>query len=150
MAPDMSRWVGRVALVTGASAGIGAAICKELVKHGMKVVGCARRVHRIEKLAKELEEGPGLIMPIKCDLSKEEDIQSMFELIKQRWGGIDVCINNAGFAKLETLLSGSWSSWQEVFSVNVLALLLCQKLSIESMRERGVDDGHIININSVY
>lgn len=63
----MERWNNRVALVTGASCGIGAAICRELVKHGMKVVGCARDVQRIHDLAAEedVRKQPGSILPVK-------------------------------------------------------------------------------------
>ncbi|XP_037836448.1 dehydrogenase/reductase SDR family member 11-like, partial [Kryptolebias marmoratus] len=90
----MERWRGRVALVTGASVGIGAAIAKELVRFGMKVVGCARSVEKIQ-------------------------------------------------------LSGGTSGWKNMLDVNVVALSVCTREAYQSMKERNVDDGHIINLNSV-
>ncbi|KAM9318133.1 dehydrogenase/reductase SDR family member 11-like [Pholidichthys leucotaenia] len=147
----MDRWKGRVALVTGASVGIGAAIARELVRHGMTVVGCARDVGKIQKLAEECQrEGlSGVLVPIKCDLNNEEEILSMFSVIKEQHKGVDVCINNAGVAYPEPLLSGKTKGWKDAFNVNVLALCICTREAYQSMKERNVDDGHIINLNSM-
>ncbi|RXG57127.1 hypothetical protein Avbf_09191 [Armadillidium vulgare] len=111
-------WTGRVALVTGASTGIGASICEVLVQSGLKVVGAARGVEKIQTLSETLKDAKGSLLPVKCDLTKEEDIHSTVE---------------------EML---------ELTNVNIIALCLCSQLAIASMRERGVDDGHVININS--
>ncbi|KAM4797127.1 dehydrogenase/reductase SDR family member 11 isoform 1-T1 [Rhinophrynus dorsalis] len=147
----MERWKDRVALVTGASVGIGAAVARELVQHGMKVVGCARSVDKIEKLAAECQSAgyPGTLIPYKCDLSNEEEILSMFSAIKTLHQGVDVCINNAGLARPEPLLSGKTEGWRTMIDVNVLAVSICTREAFQSMKERSVDDGHIININSV-
>ncbi|XP_066551222.1 dehydrogenase/reductase SDR family member 11a isoform X2 [Amia ocellicauda] len=147
----MERWKGRVALVTGASVGIGAAVARALVQHGMKVVGCARSVDKIEKLAAECQSAgySGTLVPYKCDLSNEEEILSMFSAIKTLHQGVDVCINNAGLAHPEPLLSGRTEGWRNMIDVNVLALSICTREAYQSMKERSVDDGHIININSV-
>ncbi|XP_063349426.1 dehydrogenase/reductase SDR family member 11-like [Pelmatolapia mariae] len=147
----MERWRGRVALVTGASVGIGAAVAVELVRLGMKVVGCARDVGKIEKLAAECQSAghPGVLVPFKCDLTNEEEILSMFAAIKEQYKGVDVCINNAGLSHPEPLLSGKTSSWKNMIDVNVLALSICAREAYQSMKERNVDDGHIINMNSL-
>ncbi|XP_044057147.1 dehydrogenase/reductase SDR family member 11-like [Siniperca chuatsi] len=147
----MDRWRGRVALVTGASVGIGAAIAKELVRYGMTVVGCARDVEKIQKLAAECQSAghSGVLVPFKCDLSNEEEILSMFSAIKAQHKGVDVCINNAGLAHPESLLNGKTSGWKNMLDVNVLALCICTREAYQSMKERNVDDGHIININSM-
>ncbi|KAM8835297.1 dehydrogenase/reductase SDR family member 11-like [Synchiropus picturatus] len=147
----MERWRGRVALVTGASVGIGAAVARALVQQGMKVVGCARNVDKIEKLAAECQSAgyKGMLIPYKCDLSNEEEILSMFSAIKTLQKGVDVCINNAGLAHAEPLLSGTTEGWRDMINVNVLALSICTREAYKSMRERNVDDGHIININSM-
>ncbi|XP_059829194.1 dehydrogenase/reductase SDR family member 11a isoform X1 [Hypanus sabinus] len=147
----MERWNGRVALVTGASVGIGAAIARALVQHGMKVVGCARGVDKIEKLAAECESAgySGTLIPYKCDLTSEEEILSMFSAIKTLYQGVDVCINNAGLAHPEPLLSGRTELWRNMIDVNVIAMAICTREAYQSMKERNVDDGHIININSV-
>ncbi|XP_037534195.1 dehydrogenase/reductase SDR family member 11 [Nematolebias whitei] len=147
----MDRWRGRVALVTGASAGIGAAISKELVRVGMKVVGCARNVEKIQKLAAECRAAgySGELVPVKCDLTSVEDIESMFSTIKAQHGGVDVCVNNAGLAHPEPLLSGKTNGWKNMLDVNVLALSICTREAYQSMKERNIDDGHIINLNSI-
>ncbi|XP_072098985.1 dehydrogenase/reductase SDR family member 11a isoform X1 [Mobula birostris] len=147
----MERWSGRVALVTGASAGIGAAVARALVQHGMKVVGCARRVDKIEKLAAECESAgySGTLIPYKCDLTSEEEILSMFSAIKTLHQGVDVCINNAGLAHPEPLLSGRTEFWRNMIDVNVIAMAICTREAYQSMKERNIDDGHIININSM-
>ncbi|XP_067673178.1 dehydrogenase/reductase SDR family member 11-like [Haliotis asinina] len=147
----MQRWSGRVALVTGASAGIGAGLVKALVKHGMKVVGCARNIDKIQKLPYELSPEPGMVKIIRRDISKEEDVLAMFQMIKADpdLGGVDVCINNAGLAHNEPLLTGSTTQWKEMVDVNILGLCMCTREAFKSMQERKVDDGHIILLNSL-
>lgn len=73
----------------------------------------------------------------------------MFSAVRSQHSGVDICINNAGLARPDTLLSGSTRGWKEMFNVNVLALSICTREAYQSMRERKVDDGHIININSM-
>ncbi|XP_072314603.1 dehydrogenase/reductase SDR family member 11-like [Eucyclogobius newberryi] len=147
----MERWRGRVALVTGASVGIGAAIAKELVLHGMKVMGCARDVEKIKKLSEECRAAghSGVLVPYKCDLTNEEEILTMFTDIKSQYRGVDVCINNAGLAHPDSLLNGQTSGWRNMLDVNVIALSVCTREAYQSMKERNVDDGHIIHINSM-
>nr|CAD7399815.1 unnamed protein product [Timema poppensis] len=94
----MNRWKGRVALVTGASAGIGEAIAKALVKQGMKVVGLARSLDRMKNYEKELEGEPGKFYPIKADMTKEEDLLAAFKWVSENLEGVDVLVNNAGVA----------------------------------------------------
>jgi len=148
---DIIRWEGRVALVTGASSGIGATICKNLVKHGLIVIGCARRKDHIDRLSEEcrLLDYKGKLVSYKCDLTQEESITSMFEWIKVTHGGVDVCVNNAGLAVEEPLLECTAASMKTMLDVNVTALVLCTKFSVKSMLERKVDDGHIFNISSM-
>nr|CAD7404087.1 unnamed protein product [Timema cristinae] len=147
----MERWLGKVALVTGASAGIGAAIAQELVKHGLKVVGLARRVEKVEKLAASLKSAPGKLYAVKADIAKEEDIIAAFGWIKKNLGGVDILINNAGVGTSEPLSEIGSGSWQ-VLDVNVKGLSIFTREALKSMKERGVNDGHIIHINrcSVY
>ncbi|KAG8228071.1 hypothetical protein J437_LFUL009043 [Ladona fulva] len=100
----MDRWAGRVALVTGASMGIGAALCKELVKRGMKVVACARTESKLKALADELEGEKGEVHPFAMDVSKDEQVVAAFEFVKEKLGGVDVCVANAGMAVGGTIL----------------------------------------------
>ncbi|KAL3876978.1 hypothetical protein ACJMK2_034748 [Sinanodonta woodiana] len=145
----MDRWVGRVALVTGASAGIGEATVRKLAQLGMKVIGCARRTEKIEALKNELKGTPGSIVAIQCDLSKEDEILAMFEKIRTEFGGVDVCVNNAGLGHPAPLLSGDTTLWRHMLDVNVLGLMICCREAYKSMQERKVDDGHIFLLNSM-
>ncbi|XP_064620196.1 dehydrogenase/reductase SDR family member 11-like [Lineus longissimus] len=150
----MDRWRGRIALVTGASAGIGAAIASALVEAGLKVVGCGKDVERIQDLAVELKENVGALfggslLPLRCDVSKEDNILTMFETIKEMYGGVDICVNCAGFSHTDaSLLEGNTQIWREMLEVNVLAYSIVAREAIKSMRIRGVRDGHLVYINS--
>ncbi|XP_023216076.1 dehydrogenase/reductase SDR family member 11-like [Centruroides sculpturatus] len=144
----MDRWRGRIALVTGASAGIGVSLCKELVKNGMIVIGCARNVDAIKKLAEELKD-LGHLYPIRCDLNNESEILKMFEEIRDRYDRIDVCINNAGLCNISPLINGDTEIWRNMLQVNVLALCICTREAIKLMQEKNIRDGQIIHIGSI-
>lgn len=146
----MDRWAGKVAVVTGASSGIGAETSKELVKAGMVVVGLARRVERVEALKNDLDKTlQNRLHAVKCDVSKEEDILQTFKWIEEKLGGVDVLINNAGILRNSSLTEpGNTSKLREVLDTNVMGLVLCSREAFQSMKKRSVD-GHIIHINSI-
>lgn len=148
----MERWRGRVALVTGASAGIGYSVTKALAERGMKVVACARNIEAIQKLEKEVSgAAAGSVRAVKCDVSKEEEVKAMFQKIGQdsSLGRVDVCINNAGLAHDEPLLTGDPAKWKHMFEVNVLGLMMVTKEAFKMMQDNNIDDGHIILVNSM-
>lgn len=100
----MNRWQGRVAVVTGASSGIGAYIVELLVRAGLKVVGLARRLELLEENAQRLAaHQPGSFHPVKCDLRREEDILAAFGQI-EKIGPVHVLVNNAGFLIAERII----------------------------------------------
>ncbi|XP_053685029.1 farnesol dehydrogenase-like [Sabethes cyaneus] len=146
----MDRWNGKVAIVTGASSGIGAATAQALVKAGMVVVGLARRVERVEELKNELDESlRGQLHAVKCDVKKEEDILEAFKLVNEKFGGVDVLVNNAGVTRRTTLLkAGNTDQLREVLDTNLMGLVLCSREAFQSMKKRSVD-GHIVHINSI-
>ncbi|KAB7506260.1 Dehydrogenase/reductase SDR family member 11 [Armadillidium nasatum] len=113
----------------------------------MNVVGAARGVEKIQELSDGLKNAKGSLTAVKCDLMKEEDIYNLFKTIKEKFGGVDVCVNNAGFSYPKSLLEGTPTEWKNMMNVNVIAVCLCSKLAIQSMKERGVDDGHIVNVS---
>ncbi|XP_047108192.1 dehydrogenase/reductase SDR family member 11-like isoform X1 [Schistocerca piceifrons] len=143
----MERYRGRVAMVTGASAGIGAAITQALLGEGLTVVGVARRAHRVKEL--ELKDAPGKLHAIEGDVSSEESIMSVFRWIKDNLGGVDVLINNAGVSAEAPPSSGKTEDWKRILDVNVLGLSICTREAVQDMLSRGVDDGFIIHINSL-
>ncbi|XP_015518244.2 farnesol dehydrogenase isoform X1 [Neodiprion lecontei] len=148
--PQVKSWLIenlQVAVVTGASAGIGAEVVKALVKKGFTVVGLARRKNRVQELATELKEEPGKLHACECDLTKEEDILAAFRWIKAQWGGVDVLVNNAGVFKLSTLTNGHTEDWKHILDINVLAVCICTRESMQLMEDR--EHCHVINICSV-
>lgn len=139
---DMARWTNGVALVTGASEGIGAAVATRLVTEGLQVVGCARRVERLDALRSQLG---ARFVPVACDLRDPAAIAAMFAEIDDRFGRLDVLVNNAGLGHKAPLLTGDSDHWREMLEVNVLALCICTREAVARMRERG----HVIHISSL-
>ncbi|XP_049822303.1 farnesol dehydrogenase-like [Aethina tumida] len=142
------RWVGKVAVITGASSGIGADIAKQLVQKGLKVVGLARRKERVEELNKSLSGASGKLYALKCDVSKEEDIKNAFKWTSDNVGPVHILVNNAGFLNNNTLIDGDAEMWRQTFDVNVIGLLTATREAVNIMRANNID-GHIINLNSV-
>ncbi|XP_076181385.1 farnesol dehydrogenase-like [Ptiloglossa arizonensis] len=142
----MDRWVGKVAIVTGASAGIGLVIAKSLVDHGVKVVGLARRLDKLQELKEELKKD--MFYPIECDLRKEENILDTFKWIEKELNGADILINNAGIANATFIIDGPIEEHRKVLDINVIAPAICAREFSQSIKKRNVP-GHIININSM-
>lgn len=145
----MERWRGKVAVVTGASAGIGEAICEQLVNLGLKVVGLARRKELVEQIARKLQRGAtGKLYAYKADISKEEDILEAFRWITENVGPVHILVNNAGIMRPDGLLDGTSDDWKEIFDINVLGLCVATREAIKIMRANSID-GHIVHINSI-
>jgi 17beta-estradiol 17-dehydrogenase / 3beta-hydroxysteroid 3-dehydrogenase len=136
----MERWRGKVALVTGASAGIGRAVAQRLLDEGMVVAGCARRSERLEAV-------DGLV-PYTVDLRDEAQILEMFGDLQTRFGGVDVLVNNAGLGHHAPLLHGDTQAWREMLEVNVLALCVCTREAVRQMRAKGTP-GQIVHVSSM-
>ncbi|XP_046394670.1 farnesol dehydrogenase-like [Ischnura elegans] len=150
----MERWCGRVAVVTGASAGIGASIAESLVRHGMVVVAMARREQRLKELAEKLQGGgggpKGSLHPLKVDICNEAEVRDAFQWVKDTYGAVHVLVNNAGITRNVKLSEMERTDvMRALVETNVIALSLCTGLAVRMMRESGVEDGHIIHINSV-
>lgn len=147
----MELWKGKVAVVTGSSSGIGAAICKELCKFGVIVVGMARRLERLEELKEEIlkSKSDAVFHPVKCDVTVESDIKSAFEYVVKTLGGVDIMINNAGVVKQGTILQeDNLDALKSIMDTNLIGLVSCTKKAFKSMSDRDVP-GYIINISSV-
>ncbi|KAK4874250.1 hypothetical protein RN001_013610 [Aquatica leii] len=143
----ISRWKGKVAVVTGASAGIGAAISKRLVEAGLIVVGLARRKEKIEKLSRSLKEHGGKLISVKVDITVENDVIQAFKWIKDNLGPVCILINNAGILRFTTLVDGDAQMWREVFETNVFGLCVATREACRNMNINNVN-GHIVHINS--
>lgn len=147
---EMEQWKGKVAVVTGASSGIGVQIAKELCRHGVIVVGMARRLDRLDQLKKEIvaEKRTATFHSVKCDLTVEAEIQRAFENVVKNLGGIDILVNNAGAVKHATTLEGDLNDLKKTVDLNFVGVLSCTKKAYKSMSDRDAP-GYIINISSV-
>ncbi|XP_070501684.1 farnesol dehydrogenase-like [Chironomus tepperi] len=147
----MEKWEGKTAIVTGASAGIGDAIVRDLVKHGINVVAMARRMVRLQKLRDQLRNEKGKVIPIKCDVSDKQSIEEAFEEIEQRVGKVHILVNNAGICISSDIFNNSKKSDEIIVSTintNFLGLVRFSKNAYKLMKKTD-DYGIIINIGSV-
>lgn len=146
----MERWENCVAVVTGASSGIGAAVVKDLLKAKEKlhVVGLARRLERMEEYAKDLpEKQQKRFYPKKCDISCKESVDAAFDWIIEKLGRVDILINNAGIFVMGQLSTMDVNVPQQVLQTNVMGVVYCTQRAFRSMKERKFD-GHVVIINS--
>lgn len=146
----MDRWSGKVAVVTGASSGIGSAIVIDLVKAGLQVVGLARRIERVEALKTQLPKTLQCkLYAFKCDVSSESDIKAAFQWVETKFGGVDILINNAGIiAKTNIVDPDNTADLQGVIDTNVMGPALCTREAFQSMKKRNVN-GHVVMMNSI-
>ncbi|XP_059225596.1 farnesol dehydrogenase [Stomoxys calcitrans] len=147
----MERWCNKVAVVSGASAGIGAACCKALASAGMVVVGLARRQERIARLRDELPPEVGKnLHAIHCDITQEENVTKVFEWTQKELGGCDVLINNAGIIATALLSNrNNTKAIRETIDTNLLGTVFCTREAFHSMATYKNGNGHIVIVNSV-
>ncbi|KAH8276788.1 hypothetical protein KR026_000748 [Drosophila bipectinata] len=147
----MDRWQNRVAVVTGASSGIGEACCKDLVAKGLIVVGLARREERLKQLKESLpaDQQPRFHIR-KCDVSVEQQVVDTFAWVDETLGGADVLVNNAGIARDSQIVKADNSAdIRAILDTNVLGFVWCTRELFRSQEKRNVTDGHVVVINSI-
>jgi NAD(P)-dependent dehydrogenase (short-subunit alcohol dehydrogenase family) len=138
---------GRVAVVTGASSGIGEACALVLVEKGAKVVLAARRAERLEKLVAKIEAQGGEALAVSTDVTDEAAVQNLFDQAVARFGTVDLLINNAGIADSTPVDEMSLDLWQQVLTTNLTSAFLCSRAAFRVMKGKG--RGRIINIGSI-
>lgn len=126
----------RTVLVTGGSRNIGRYLARRYAADGFRVVVCARTVEAMEELAKEIEEAGGEVLAKKADVTKPDEVSTLVEAAEQRFGGIDILINNAVVRVTKKFDEMSFAEWRMALDVILDAAFLCTKAVLPGMRER--------------
>jgi len=140
----------KIALITGASSGIGAACAQVLADEGYDLLLCARRMERLEELKKTIQEKTqsARVYIFKLDVRNAEEVKLAFENLPHEWKQIDVLINNAGLSQgLDPIQSGDTGDWDRMIDTNVKGLLYITRAVAPLMEARG--SGHIVNLGSI-
>ena len=143
----MSRLKGKVAVVTGASKGIGAGIAKALAAEGASVaVNYASSKEGADRVVAAITSHGGRAIAVQGDVSKASDVQHLFEETKKAFGSLDVLVNNAGVYQFDPLEAVTEDEFHRQFNTNVLGLILATK---EAVKYFGAEGGSVINVGSV-
>jgi NADP-dependent 3-hydroxy acid dehydrogenase YdfG len=138
---------GKVAIVTGASSGIGHATAVAPAKAGAKVAAGARRIDKLDLLQKQVSESGGEIMTQKLDVTKKSDCDAFVDAVIKKWGTVDILVNNAGLMPLSFFKNLKVDEWDQMIDVNIKGVLYCTAAAVPHMIAK--KSGHIVNISSV-
>lgn len=137
---------GKVAVITGASMGIGEAIAKLFAQEGARVVLCARNLERQEAARQRIGAGDNAIS-VACDVSRHDQVEAMVQTAISKFGRIDIVINNAGFGLNDAVAALDMSQCRQLFDTNLFGAMECMQAVIPIMKRQG--GGDIVNISSV-
>jgi len=137
----------KVAIVTGASSGIGYATALTLSKSGAKVAIGARRTDKLLELENKIRQNGGEVFSQKLDVTKKSDCDSFVDATIKKWGEVDILVNNAGLMPLSFVKNLKIDEWDQMIDVNIKGVLYCTAAVIPHMYAK--KSGHIINISSV-
>jgi 3-oxoacyl-[acyl-carrier protein] reductase len=143
----MPRLKGKVAIVTGSSSGIGKAIALRFGQEGAKVVVAARRLQLCEQTVSQIREQSGEALAIQTDIADERQVERLMADTVERYGRIDILINNAGIGGGSRLIDTSTETFDQVMNVNVRGTFFCCRAGFRQMKRQG--GGVIINMSSV-
>lgn len=138
----------KVVVITGASSGLGEATARHLAERGATVVIGARRIDRIESLAAELTANGGKVVAVKTDVTDRDQVRNLVDIAVERFGRIDVMLNNAGLMPLAPLERLKIDEWDRMIDVNIKGVLYGIAAALPHMKTQ--KSGHIINVSSVY
>lgn len=143
----MASLKGQIALVTGASRGIGRAIARRLAQAECRLALLSRSEGELASLAHEINGPGGEAIPFAVDLRQEGQVREATKRVLDHFGGVDILVNNAGLWRYARMPDLSLDDWDEMFDVNLRGAFLCTKYLLPSMLAR--EHGHIVNIASV-
>jgi NAD(P)-dependent dehydrogenase (short-subunit alcohol dehydrogenase family) len=138
---------GQVAVVTGASSGIGRDIALNLGKLGARVIVAARKASAAESVAAEVVAQGGEAVALPLEVDKEDSVLALFAQVKARFGRVDILVNNAGIFPVTPLLDTTGEEWEAIHRTNARGTFLCLREAAKIMKEVG-QGGRIINISS--
>ena len=142
---------GKVAIVTGSSRGLGLACARALLKEGCRVTICARGEERLAEAAAELsaiDRDANRVMPIQADVSTAEGVEKVVSSTVERFGGLDILVNNVGLARGSTVVETSDDEWREAFDQTLMPAIRASRLAVPHLRRRG--GGSIVMIASIW
>jgi len=143
----MKQLQDRVAVVTGASSGLGRAIAEMFAAEGAKVVLAARRKAVLDEVVADIEKGGGTALAVAADVTKETDVVALFKAAKDKFGRVDILVNNAGVPNFKPTEEMSLADWQAIVDVNLTAVFLCSREALKIMKPQG--GGRIVSMGSI-
>jgi NADP-dependent 3-hydroxy acid dehydrogenase YdfG len=138
---------GKVAIITGASSGIGEATAIALAKAGAKIAIGARRMDRLQAVKEKIEKIGGEVFMQKLDVTKKSECDSFVGGVVKKWGTVDILVNNAGLMPLSFFKNLKVSEWDQMVDVNIKGVLYCTGAVIPHLAAK--KSGHIVNLSSV-
>lgn len=144
----MNKLIGKTAIITGASSGIGAKIAEQFASEGANVVLAARRKEKLTMVAEAINaKGNGQALAVVTDVSNRADVEDMVKQARNAFGVVDIYVNNAGLMLESVVKEGNVEAWESMIDVNIKGVLYGINAVLPSMVER--ETGHIVNISSV-
>jgi len=145
---ELLRIKGKVAVVTGASSGLGVTFAEALAEGGANLILAARRIEKLNEVAVQMRKLGVKAMPFQCDVSKQEEVQALVNTTIKNFGKLDIIVNNAGVAAMGPSTEMPVEEWNRVVSVNLTGVFLCARTAAKQMIKQG--SGKVINIASIY
>ena len=138
---------GKVAVITGASAGIGAATASLMAAAGARVVLGGRREDRLHAVQDDIAAHDGEALAVRCDVTARSDCEGLMQAVIERWGRVDILVNNAGIMPLSFVKNLRVDEWERMIDVNIKGVLFCTAAVLPHLL--GQESGHIVNISSI-
>ena len=140
---------GQTAIVTGASSGLGVCFAETLAERGVNLVIAARRYEKLAKVAENLADDYNVkVIPVQTDVSQEDQVINMVKTAVEKFGSVEILVNNAGIGALSPSVDMPLEEWKQVLDVNLTGVFLCARTAAREMIKKKY--GKIVNIASIY